>query len=156
MALTDTQIRNTKPADKPLKLTDGRGLYLEVTPAGGKLWRSARRPPRNVGLEKCLPIRNRRGFFLKAHGPHGRRCRRGLAGLQAAPRRQSGGGDRGYVRSPKRTNAYSMLSDRARQLASMMLALAPTVVQPSSPLWKSMSTRVLAEVPLVPARIRTL
>jgi integrase len=39
MALTNTQIRNTKPADKPLKLTDGRGLYLEVTPAGGKLWR---------------------------------------------------------------------------------------------------------------------
>lgn len=37
--LTDTQIRNTKPDNKPVKLTDGGGLYLEVTPAGGKHWR---------------------------------------------------------------------------------------------------------------------
>jgi len=39
MPLTDATIRNAKPADKPLKLTDGAGLYLEVTPAGGKHWR---------------------------------------------------------------------------------------------------------------------
>lgn len=37
--LTDTQIRNAKPENKPIKLTDGGGLYLEVTPAGGKHWR---------------------------------------------------------------------------------------------------------------------
>lgn len=39
MPLTDASIRNAKPAEKPLKLTDGAGLYLEVTPAGGKHWR---------------------------------------------------------------------------------------------------------------------
>lgn len=39
MPLTDSAIRNAKPAEKPLKLTDGAGLYLEVTPAGGKHWR---------------------------------------------------------------------------------------------------------------------
>ncbi len=39
MPLTDTQIRNAKPADKPIRLFDGGGLYLEVTPSGGKLWR---------------------------------------------------------------------------------------------------------------------
>lgn len=40
MPLTDTQIRNTKPLpDKPVKLTDGGGLYLEVRPTGAKLWR---------------------------------------------------------------------------------------------------------------------
>jgi integrase len=38
MALTDTQIRKAKAGDKPYKLTDGRGLYLLVQPAGGKLW----------------------------------------------------------------------------------------------------------------------
>jgi integrase len=38
MALTDTQIRRSKPGDKPYKLTDGRGLFLLVQPAGGKLW----------------------------------------------------------------------------------------------------------------------
>ena len=39
MPLNDRQIRNAKPSDKPYKLTDGNGLYLQITPAGGKLWR---------------------------------------------------------------------------------------------------------------------
>jgi hypothetical protein len=39
MALTDAKIRNTKPRSKPVKLTDGGGLYLEVRPTGSKLWR---------------------------------------------------------------------------------------------------------------------
>lgn len=37
--LTDVAIRNAKAADKPVKLFDGAGLFLQVTPAGGKLWR---------------------------------------------------------------------------------------------------------------------
>ncbi len=37
--LTDTQIKNAKPAAKSIKLTDGSGLYIEVTPSGGKHWR---------------------------------------------------------------------------------------------------------------------
>jgi integrase len=39
MALTDTKIRALKPAAKSYKATDGRGLYLLVSPQGGKLWR---------------------------------------------------------------------------------------------------------------------
>lgn len=39
MPLTDTKIRNTKPGAKPIKLTDGGGLYLEIRPTGSKLWR---------------------------------------------------------------------------------------------------------------------
>ncbi len=39
LPLTDTQIKNAKPKDKPYKLTDGNGLHLLVTPTGGKLWR---------------------------------------------------------------------------------------------------------------------
>jgi integrase len=37
--LSDIAIRNAKPADKPVRLFDGAGLYLEVQPAGGKWWR---------------------------------------------------------------------------------------------------------------------
>jgi len=37
--LTDTAIRNAKPGPKPYRMFDGGGMYLEVTPAGGKLWR---------------------------------------------------------------------------------------------------------------------
>ena len=39
MPLTDLKIRSTKPGDKPIKLPDGHGLYLEVRPTGSKLWR---------------------------------------------------------------------------------------------------------------------
>jgi integrase len=39
MSLTDKAIRATKAGAKPLKLFDGGGLHLLVTPAGGKLWR---------------------------------------------------------------------------------------------------------------------
>lgn len=39
MPLTDVAIRSAKPRAKAFKLFDGGGLYLEVTPAGGKWWR---------------------------------------------------------------------------------------------------------------------
>ena len=39
MPLTDTAIRTAKPKDKAYKLSDGGGMYLEVSPAGGKWWR---------------------------------------------------------------------------------------------------------------------
>ena len=37
--LTDTKIRKTKPNGKTFHLKDGRGLFLEITPKGGKWWR---------------------------------------------------------------------------------------------------------------------
>jgi len=39
MTLTDTRIRNAKPKDKFYRLADGGGMYLEITPSGGKWWR---------------------------------------------------------------------------------------------------------------------
>lgn len=39
MSLTDTSIRSAKPQEKPIKLFDGGGLFLLVTPNGGKWWR---------------------------------------------------------------------------------------------------------------------
>ena len=39
MPLTDTAVRNAKPADKTTRLYDEKGLYLEVSPKGGKWWR---------------------------------------------------------------------------------------------------------------------
>ena len=37
--LTDTEIRQAKPGDKPSFLYDTSGLYLELSPSGSKLWR---------------------------------------------------------------------------------------------------------------------
>lgn len=39
MSLTDAKVRTTKPGPKPIKITDGGGLHLEVRPTGTKLWR---------------------------------------------------------------------------------------------------------------------
>ena len=53
MALTDVAIRNAKPGAKAIKLADGGGMFLLVTPAGGKLWRLKYRID---GREKLLAI----------------------------------------------------------------------------------------------------
>jgi integrase len=39
MPLTDARIRSAKPAKKSVRLFDERGLYLEISPSGGKWWR---------------------------------------------------------------------------------------------------------------------
>lgn len=53
MALTDVAIRNAKPEAKAYKLADGAGMFLLVTPAGGKLWRLKYRID---GREKLLAL----------------------------------------------------------------------------------------------------
>ena len=39
MKLSDTSIRKAKSGDKRRKLADGGGLYIQLEPTGGKLWR---------------------------------------------------------------------------------------------------------------------
>jgi len=39
MALNTLAIKTAKPKAKKYRLPDGSGLYLEITPSGGKLWR---------------------------------------------------------------------------------------------------------------------
>ena len=39
MPLSQMAVRNAKPKDKDYKLTDGEGMFLFVTKAGGKFWR---------------------------------------------------------------------------------------------------------------------
>jgi integrase len=39
MALTDSQIKALRPKDKLYRVADGKGLTLEITPRGAKLWR---------------------------------------------------------------------------------------------------------------------
>ena len=51
--LTDTVTRNAKPGEKPLKLFDGKGLFLLVNKTGGKLWRLKYR---FEGKEKLLAL----------------------------------------------------------------------------------------------------
>ena len=64
MALTDVAIRNAKPGPKPVKLSDGGGMHLLVTPAGGKLWRLKYRID---GREKLLAIGAYPEIGLESH-----------------------------------------------------------------------------------------
>jgi integrase len=76
--LTDTAIKNAKPGERLVKLSDGGGLQLWLTPSGGKLWNFAYR---FGGKQKKLSI----GEYGKA--PAGvpletaRKCRDEAAGL---------------------------------------------------------------------------
>jgi integrase len=51
MPLTDAACKGARPKDKPYKKADGGGLYLEVTPSGGRYWRLKYR---FLGKEKRL------------------------------------------------------------------------------------------------------
>lgn len=53
MPLTDAGIRKTKPTNKAQRLFDGGGMYLEISPAGGKWWRLKYR---HGGKEKRLSL----------------------------------------------------------------------------------------------------
>lgn len=49
--LTDAQIRRAPATDRPTKMSDGGGLYLQLNPNGSKLWRMKYR---YAGKEKLL------------------------------------------------------------------------------------------------------
>jgi integrase len=53
MSLNAVFIQRLKPKDKPYKKSDEKGLFLLVTPSGGKLWRFKFRV---VGKEKLLSL----------------------------------------------------------------------------------------------------
>jgi len=53
MPLTDLEVRAAKPASRLVKLSDGGGLQLWITPDGAKRWRLAYR---SDGAQKILAI----------------------------------------------------------------------------------------------------
>jgi integrase len=76
--LTDPAIRNAKPREKPYKLADTRGLYLLVTPRGGKWWRfdyrfSGKRKSLSMGTYPDVALKEARGRrdSAREHLAHG-------------------------------------------------------------------------------------
>lgn len=53
MKLMDKAVKNAKPKDKPYKLANGGGLYLEIMPNGSKCWRMKYR---YLGKEKRFAL----------------------------------------------------------------------------------------------------
>ncbi|OYY95914.1 MAG: integrase [Hydrogenophilales bacterium 28-61-23] len=65
MPLTDTAIRTAKPAEKPLKLTDGGGLYLLLNPNGSRWWRldyryAGKRKTLSMGVYPVVSLKDAR------------------------------------------------------------------------------------------------
>jgi hypothetical protein len=51
--LNEARIRASKPQEKPYKVFDERGLFLLITPSGGRLWRMRYR---FAGVERLLTL----------------------------------------------------------------------------------------------------
>ncbi|MDT4841773.1 Prophage integrase IntA [compost metagenome] len=65
MALTDTALKALKPRDKTYTVSDDRGLYLEVFPTGGMVWRyryrlSGKYEKLTLGKYPALTLKNAR------------------------------------------------------------------------------------------------
>ena len=105
MPLTDAQIRNAKRSNKPVKLTDSGGLYLEIRPTGAKLWRYRYRiagkenvfaageyaQAPNGETKKQAEARRNAGRLTLAEARIGREAWRGLVkqGIHPAHQRQA-------------------------------------------------------------------
>jgi integrase len=96
MSLSDTEIRKAKPQAKPVRMFDGKGLYLEVSPAGGKLWRMKYR---HDNKEKRLSLGVYPEVSLKVARDKGFTARQQLAEgidpgiVRKAEKQAQGGGD---------------------------------------------------------------
>ena len=63
--LTEMQVRNAKARDRAYKLFDERGLFLLVTPTGGRLWRfryriGSREKLLSLGIYPDVPLQRAR------------------------------------------------------------------------------------------------
>ncbi len=88
MALTDSAIRALKPQPKPYKVSDEKGLYLLVTPSGGRLWKLKFRT--GGGVEKKLSLGSYPEIGLKDARDARDAARSGLArGVDPAEKKQS-------------------------------------------------------------------
>jgi hypothetical protein len=77
VTLNDVKIRNAKAAEKSQRLYDERGLYLEVSPAGGKWFRLKYR---FGGVEKRISLGVYPDVSLKEARGRRDECRKLLAG----------------------------------------------------------------------------
>ncbi|MDR2880768.1 MAG: Arm DNA-binding domain-containing protein [Azoarcus sp.] len=104
--LTNTAIRNAKPADKAIRLFDGGGLYLEVAPSGGKWWRLKYR---FGGKEKRLSLGVYPGVSLKEARQRRDDARKLLAaGIDPADNRKAAKG----ASAERAANSFEVVATR--------------------------------------------
>ena len=109
--LTVAQINNAKPREKAYKLFDGGGLYLQVTPAGGRRWKMKYRQVN--GKEGLLSF----GAYPALSLEQARRKR------DEAKAQQAAGRDPGEIRRREKATRQSRAEDTFRAAAGAWLEL---------------------------------
>ena len=141
--LTDTQIRNAKAPEKPVKLNDGKGLYIEIRPNGSKLWRYRYeiggkenlfavgdycQPPAGESSEQGKERREGRRFTLSEARAERERCR-GLVKQGIHPAQQ------------QRTE----MMRRSAEAASTFKVVAETWIAENEKAWSENYTRQIKQ-----------
>lgn len=104
MPLTDAAVRQAKPAETTRRLFDGAGLYIEVSPAGGKWWRFKYR---FGGKEKRLSL----GTYPETSLSAARRATLGARQVLA------GGQDPGELRKLEKLKSSNPAGETFRDIA---------------------------------------
>lgn len=118
MSLSDSAIRNAKPTNKAFKMFDQQGLFIQITPSGGKWWRFKFR---FNGKENLLSLGTYPEVSLKTARQKRDDARRLLAeGVNPSEQRKA-------HKASKRNNALHSFENIAREwLASHMRNKAET------------------------------
>lgn len=111
MPLTDLQVKNAKPGASIIKLSDGGGLQLWITPDGAKRWRLAYRFD---GKQKALAI----GVY-KAKG--GMSLSEAREAREAAKRLLAGGQDPSIVKKVAKANRIEASANTFDAIAAELL-----------------------------------
>jgi integrase len=118
--LTSTQISNAKSKDKAYKLFDGGGLFLQVTPAGGKHWKMKYR--QSNGKEGLLSF----GSYPALSLEQARRKR------DEAKSQKVSGRDPGEVRRQEKAEMHSQAKNSFRAFANAWMELCRAKVTPQT------------------------
>ncbi|SMB28633.1 putative integrase [Sterolibacterium denitrificans] len=107
--LNDLAIRKALPREKPYKLSDGGGLFLLVTPAGGKLWRLKYRVD---GKEKLLSLGKYPDISLVRAGELVATARRKIAdGLDPAAEKADARAKRAEIERPPEVVTFAKVAE---------------------------------------------
>jgi Arm DNA-binding domain len=110
--LTDTEIKKARKREKPYKLSDGGGLYLWITPSGGKLWRWAHRYEKK---EKLMTFGRYPEVSLAVARERHLEARKSLAaGVDPMAERKA----RKIAERVANDNSFASLAERVRALAA--------------------------------------
>jgi len=118
--LTATQVQNAKPKEKMYKLFDGGGLFLQVSPSGGKHWRMKYRQAN--GKEGLLSF----GAYPAVSLEQARRKRDEARSQKAA------GQDPAEVKRQEKAEQQAMGKNSFRAIAEAWRELTAAKIQPQT------------------------